>query len=441
MRALALGVLAACGDNLADPDEARSGIRIKLVRYVYDDGTSEIERTFFFDRELGTKCFPEVWSDGARYCTPPHGEAVFVDAACTGVLGRVTTGGTPPRFFTTSFELAKGPSPLPSHLHLAEERTPAPPLTWKLHEGRCLGPFVDDTGAYDYYAVGNALPIDSLRIKHTAPPGLERLEDIFATSADGLRVAIGVHDHALSLECIAAGTPGSTTATCTPRRVDTYLSYFTDPQCSDPVVPVVSASPPAIATLERPGTSCSDYYRVTTEVHVTAIYQLVGGTCIPEPLPASQYLRTQRLELATLPRRPAGAHRLQPIELGELVAPDRLLRDSALDADCERSELPSHELRCLPAGAASLRTLFSDDGCQTPLQIALVGARECDPPLRFVKDSMVHPILEPYAAPIYELTTGDRCGVFPVTPGFVPHAVGPALPFETFPAAQVVIDP
>ncbi len=89
-------VLPAARDDSSSPtppddipatpqEDNRSGTRLKLMWDNFD-GTKVFLRAIF-DTLLDTPCVPHLWSDGNRYCTPPAGEVVYQDAACTMPLG------------------------------------------------------------------------------------------------------------------------------------------------------------------------------------------------------------------------------------------------------------------------------------------------------------------------------------------------------------------
>lgn len=437
--AAALLVLAACGDNIDDPAEPHSGARIKVVRYTFDDGTAQLEREFFFDVELGAQCYVQQWSDGAHYCTPTFSEAVFVDRTCSNAIG-VALANDSPSYFATYYGLRN--TALPSALYRAGDWTVTPRETYRMQDGVCLGPFTDDNPQHRYFTVGARVSMENTRLKHSTPSATTRLADIFATSDDGLRLAIDVYDNELELQCKLDGRGNVPAAACAPAVTDAYISYFTDAQCTQPVMPVVTASPPSIARRDRPGTSCIDYYRVTGPVGVPALYQRLGDACIVEPISnAPQYYGVEPLELATVPRTSVGMRRLQPIAFGDLATADRVLHDTQLGTDCERMVMSSGEIRCLPTSSATVETVFSDDTCKTSVQIALVSDHECTAPSSFARAEDVHAIQGVFTGPLYELTTGDRCGLYPVPAGFVAHSLGPALPIESFAAATMTFDP
>src|SRR5258708_4036422 len=124
---LAVGIVAACGDNArlssdasragdaaadtageaavdappdtpldagGDPNEgAISGTRLKLVWYQTADGVKtwivNSAGPTFFDAQRAEDCRARLWADGATYCTPAPLQAVYTDAGCTTAVGQM----------------------------------------------------------------------------------------------------------------------------------------------------------------------------------------------------------------------------------------------------------------------------------------------------------------------------------------------------------------
>ena len=437
--ALSLVAVAACADAVQVDRTPRSGARIKLVQYEYDGGAADPEREFFYDDELDTICYERTWSDGARYCTPRAAEAVYANNHCTKPIGIVKTS-TVPQFFVTYFDLHE--HPLVSALYRVGQPTTPPSVIWRETALGCVGPFdipAEDTYFYD---VGKIVDISAARIRHSDPEGSERLVDLYVSSSDGMRLAVDTYDQDLDVSCRIDGDANAEAAACRPAVVDSYVSYFADADCTTPVIPGDGPTPPAIAQRDDARTGCTTYFRTTTERGPGPLYRMTGGACVPEPnLVASHYYDVRPLELARVERRRVGTGRVRAIQIGHLSITDHLTFDSVLDTDCERVMLPSGELRCLPTSAASIATVFADDQCLRPVDVALVPARSCDTPSRFARDSDVHLIGDVYPSPLYQITTGDRCGAYAVPAGFTPHSIGPAMSMETFPEATMSYDP
>ncbi|NVB83493.1 MAG: hypothetical protein HOV81_34285 [Kofleriaceae bacterium] len=437
MLAFAL-LVGACRDDSADLRAPRSGDRIKLVHYEYEDGTIERERGFFYDNDLGALCYEETWSDGARYCTPRTSEAMYTNERCSQMLG-VVTGPSAPKFVATYYFLHD--KPLVSALFRIGEPTTPPPVVWRMTDLGCVGPFVDDNSSHHWYTVGEPVAITDTRIKHTVPEGLDRLVDLFLTTGDGMQIAVDIYDQEIGLPCQVDGDANEMPTTCKPALTDGYVSFFTDEACSAPIVPV-TGPPPLLARREDPATGCTSYYRITSEQQPASVYQLIGDRCVRQTSRvAAHYYGAEPLELVSVERRHVGQGRLHPIALGDLATPDRLLYDAKLGTDCERVLLPAGDLRCLPVSSARLYRVFTDSACRQPTDVAIVASRACDRPETYVRDAAIHAIGGVYTAPLYELTADRTCGPLLLQAGYLPHAIGPALPLETFPLATMSYEP
>jgi len=147
-RAFALLVgLVGCGDDLL-PDAPNSGERLEIVRYRYDDGTEQIDRTMFYDAGLRELCRATTFSDGARYCMPlaASGEAVFVDERCTRVVGGSKGTTAKPRFVIGPYQLRGVVRP--SRIYRTGSPVVAPDLVWRQQDGYCIGPTLAEPGSY-----------------------------------------------------------------------------------------------------------------------------------------------------------------------------------------------------------------------------------------------------------------------------------------------------
>src|SRR5436190_7234604 len=131
-------LLASCGDNLVPiaPYEARSGDRIKLRTFVYDDGTRQWDPQQFHDAARDERCAPQPWSDGAKYCTPTAMPTVYRDALCTDELGRWLVTQPAPSYFYREFALL-GTETI-SRVYRRGDSTPPPERVFQLTRGSCV---------------------------------------------------------------------------------------------------------------------------------------------------------------------------------------------------------------------------------------------------------------------------------------------------------------
>ncbi|MGE0868560.1 MAG: hypothetical protein AB7P03_08360 [Kofleriaceae bacterium] len=437
-----LAALVACGDNTPGARGLASGSRLKLAWYEYSDGTRQLEPGWYFDHERGERCTPLRWSDGSRYCTPAADDAVYIDSTCATARGRVPAGTAPAPYFVRYYH-ARG-TPLPSRLTTVGSPAPAPPLRWQLHDGVCLGPYPVEDG-FDYYEVGETLTSDAfVRVRRTQPQGADRLAVELDTSDDGLSVVAAIYDRDTREECIVTALAGASAVECVTGEV-AVAGHYHDAQCSELEILTTSPEPPAVARHDAEETGCSSYYAVGEPTTAPPLYEWVNDLCQTVFVSGNPqlYLAGDPVALPTLDREyEMTQRRLARITRvhGAVRADDPMLYDAGLMTDCERRDDGS-EIRCVPATAARVVTVFADQSCATAVEVALVPSGECDPPSRFAsKDAAIYPVLA-VSAPVYELTTSEQCRAYTPPVRMVIHAIGDPLPPSAFVSAKLEIDP
>ena len=443
MRALARALIffacGVCGDNLAGTGEPRSGSRLKIGWHVYEDGTRQRETTWYHDAARDERCAPRTWSDGHRYCAPAAGEAVYTSSACDEAVARVPAGTVPPTYAIAPFYL-RG-QPLPSRLFRVGARTGEPGGVWQRHQAGCTGPMPVAAG-FDYHAIAKEVPITELvAIRHGAPRGDGALQVLDDTSDDGLHVPAAVFDRDAVTECMLEARANAATVDCAPGD-SALISYAADAACSEPKL-AVTGPVPATARQYSDVTSCWTYYDIGMQTSPLPLYEDVGGHCLAVSPPDGPryFLTAGKRTLPALDRvREVSERRLLRIERvhGDVRIDDPLLFDSELAADCRRDALG----RCVPDTDARVLPYFSDDTCGEPIDLAFVPSGACDPPARYARSGdAIHPLLARYEAPIYELSTGDRCGLYVAPVPLEPWSIGPAQPASSFLTSELTIDP
>jgi hypothetical protein len=442
MRLVALLLVVACGDNLPDPGTPHSGQRLKLGWYEYADGTRQRETSWYFDSELGERCTPTAWSDGNRYCTPAHDEAIYVSDACSRAVGRTRIDSTPASFFATSFMLF-GELQL-SRVFRRGAPTTAPLSMWVKHQNGCYGPFEPGDG-FEYFELGAEVP-DLVQLRRSAPHGRGELAIIDETSADGLRAPIGFYDRPHDVECSPAEQTTSDTVECVPANA-ALVSYFHEVGCIEPELAYTGNDVPVTAKQYSPITRCWQYYKVGAEVSAPPLYESLPllGTCVATAPPAgARFYLVAPQQLSVLPgllrEREQTTRRLARIDLvaDDVRVPDVLLYDRELEGECRRDD----QLRCIPVTDAVVEPFFADSSCTIPLDLALVPTGDCDPPAKLARrGDQLFRLGQPYTLRIHWLSTGDTCGTYAPPAPFVAWAIGPAIDPATFVQAQLAIDP
>lgn len=453
--------LAGCGggdDPPGDPIEARSGARIKLRRYVYEDGASTRERDLFYDAERAEDCRPTRWSDGITRCTPANWDLAYADADCTAEIGRDPDSRGAARYFRRNFRIS-GQTTI-SKLFVAGAQLPRPAQIWVVIDGVCTGPL--DPGEREYFALGAEVPAtDFMRIKRSLPIGDGRLATIFLTSDDGLSAAIAVHDRELDATCTPAAQPRTTViegepppppGICRPEDV-LEAAYYADPECTERELAVSRSGdvPRTASFVDYAG--CEAFRQVGAETLSTTLYAMAGNQCIPVSPPGGQrrFLLGETVPVAGLERAPDQSTRRRLHRIlyrdpgGEPRATDERMYDSTLDAECATTRIDD-VFRCLPTDLVPTRTYFRNDVCSDPIELAAVPNGECVPAASFAQRTesgavTLHALGTPYAEPLYELSTGDRCVATVFNPRILPHTIGPAIGFEQFALATPLADP
>jgi hypothetical protein len=425
--------LIGCGDNLGDPHEGLSGSRIRIERYVFDDGTRLPITRSFHDAARDERCAPRTWSDGSTYCTPATSELAYRDGYCTMPVGRIATGTTPSyfvRYFRSSTKAWI------SHLYPAAGKLSIPEYYSLADGATCNGPFPGDAGQSFYELGGELSSADFVRIRRVQPAGEARLGVVRETSDDGLDVAVAIRDRTLGTECMFADHHNASKVACAPAG-GVATAYFHDGQCSE--LAVSSAESPDVIVSDREG--CASYFSAGVEVTGDPLYVPAGAACIEVAAPGGQrqFLLGAPLSLAVIDRELRPSARISRIDLvaGSSHMFDELVFDTALGADC----LPEAG-HCRPATNSKVLSYFSDAQCVVPLELAFVPNGSCDPTAPFARTDRgdIHELRAPYQATIYEISTGDRCVPFIPPPRMAAYAIDPALSFESFAATMIVAD-
>lgn len=393
--AAALIVVGACGDNLAPP-------RLTVARFTYDDGSEQIDRAQLYDRELQTLCTPERLSDGSSYCVPDAGTAIYVDAHCSRVAGRVLAGEAPPAYFATSYTMLA--TTLRSHVYPAGARDVPPTARYEMHEGECIGPITLDDG-FDYYAVGPAL--DLARVRFVADGDVEDLV------ADGARLPWRF----TSCELLSAAD--EPTVACPPANL-AQIAYYGDASCSIPLIHAHTR--PSLGFVEAE--SCRHYFEVGNALLPPMLFERIDNMCVPSSVsgPTLFYSVGRPVEVPMFDRVATGASRLQPITIGPLI--DELMHDTTLGVDCRRDAAN----RCVPAGAVPVETWFTDSQCGTQIEVAFVPTGGCAPPAKYARrGDGFFALGEPYMPPLFQLEPGDRCDFYIPPPTVIPYVLGAAV--------------
>lgn len=454
MRWVPLLLLFGCGDNTLQHDayQARSGERIALRTFAYDDGTKQWDPTTFYDRERMERCTIQRWSDGNTYCTPPAVPTVYSVPNCVeGEIGRWLATQPAPEHFYREFTLIGG-EVISRVFRRISEMAP-PQFTYEIMNGRCVQ---TPSEGWTYYSLGEQLESTMFaRVKHVSSEGETRLGLDAYTTEDGLYVPLQsdapiLRDRVLDNECRVAARPNATETTCEPVYAG-EAEFSRDPACAtkDTVVIEATTQVPEVIVTENAG--CYSYARRGLEIEHVPLFYPLGPSCVSVNPPADAHLFTvgQPFEVATLARtrEEAPGRRLQRILAsdGATTVVDTLLYDSELGVDCVRTQI-GDAFRCLPANTfANVFPYFSDAACTQPIELSLVEQGACDATTKYAIDTrnpepIVRPLAAPFETPIYEISTADMCLEFIPPAREKAFTLGPAMPLDAFVAAHAVIE-
>lgn len=449
-RSLLLIVLAGCGDagTVVVQIEAVSGERIKLEKFLYADGTREVDASGFFDTRLHTRCTARTWADGIVRCVPVAGDAIFTDATCTtavGVAAHLSGGPANPvdANWVTHFigyDVVDGIT-LPARLYSAGAQTDPVAQYFARQDGMCVGPLsapVDTT----FYSLANEIDPTAMPVFEQTELGTGRLALRMLGTIDGMRVPFELYDRELDMPC----TPMLRTDGVRCEPYDAFEpTWFLDSLCSTPVVVVEADEPLPPLTRFADNIGCASYAPTAAEV-TAPLYRRFGSACIRTSTSGGQRAFTLGDPVVL----PALAHTieddhdrrlahvtLQDGEDRELRFPGTRLYDRAIRGECRR-EVTGDSARCIPAVTRFATTAYRGN-CSVPVQVVELPARTCVP-IEFattIVDGST-PTLHAIGNRVDELLSWpseEGCVPFAPTHGHVAHYVGPALPPETFMSA------
>ncbi len=435
-RALVLAAMcgaAGCGDDrsVLEVFEPRSGTRLSIEQYQFDDGTRLVEPGAFYDRRLHARCTPKTWIDGVVRCVPDAEAALYRDAACTMPIGIGSAIKFPTHFIATE---RRDGGTLPARIFAAAAPTDAVTQAFYRADGECR-PMPIGTEGTRFWNVGEEVDGTTLVPITDDEIGDDRLGLAVRRSQDGALVPLGFRDRELGVAC--APVPrgdNDTLGVCEPLEAP-FATLFADPTCGEPAILAGAPDTPSIATT-RASTGCLAYHEVVPSPLARA-YRREGSACIAVSSTLTAHALGAVIDLAPVTRTPDAleGRRVQRILASDgthNVYADRLF-DTATRAECRLAK-HGDTLRCLPPALAPIVELF-EPGCMQPLVVAVVPQRPCEPIVFAARD----------ASEGYELRAIgevlDRTAYVSAPNGcqpYVPdvdtelHAVGPALPDDVF---------
>jgi hypothetical protein len=443
------GAALGCGDDLHPAGEdlftARSGARLTLQKYRYDDGTELAVSTEFYDTGLHTRCALQPWRDGALRCVPEADDAEYADAACAMPIGLGRTIAKPSYFVAP--DTAAGYA-VATRVFRAGATTPPIAQYYMRAAGACTGPIAVPSTLTSFFAVGDELDGDALVAFHDTEVAAGRIGLVVRETDDGLRVATALRDRQLGAAC-AATLEGDGSVACEPAGAPA-ATLFGDPACDQPVV--AAATAPPIARLVEPS-GCASYHSVGAE-QPPPVYRRTGDTCSPADAPGDRMFSVgPAIALPAIGRTldSVAGHRLRRVvlDLGADSTPgpgasptadptaahlrvyDDRLFDTVLGADCRPRSIRG-AIRCIPV-AITTATLVFTAGCISPVLVAEVPQHACEPPTYATSNRplTIRPVGDLAPGPLFRLN-GTTCTPYAGAPGNELRALGAPIDPTTF---------
>lgn len=412
---LLLLLASACDDSSSkSPDDIpstpdqdnRSGSRLKLMWDSFD-GT-KVFSPVAFDTRLDVACLPRRWSDGNYYCTPPAGEIVYQDAACTVPMGlgerdECSRAELPQVGYFGSTEVNSCDGTISQgELRRGERRSNVPFYTRE--GGSCI---VSTDPNVVLYTLGDPVPTSTFAKLALERTGDARIRPTFVTSEDGARFFLANHDSLLEADCFPFPSLDNQARQCFAFGV-ADLQYG-DAACTQLKAAHPSSCPqPKFAIDTDPKADCPfdlRGYRITGATSPSPLYYPdENRECRPvdaEP-DNSYYSVGESITVARFEREQPSSStnpRIQHVVFsdGTTRASFDQLRDSQTGEDCAPRELADGTTRCLPTARTATLTLHTDSACAQPVEVTA--------------ESPAIPCLPP--TPRTVIVDGEECGTDP----------------------------
>jgi hypothetical protein len=373
----ALVLLVACGDNLADVDDgARSGARLALRWYEFEDGSRQWEAQpgvrfeagvahaseVYFDRVRDEMCAAQPWLDGIVRCTPEVemiDNKLFRDPQCTS---RVTEN--PEKFrYVADFD----PKCDVRRLWHVYPVTRVEPRTGSLfflaRDNRC---YEAASSAQDIGVLGNELAADTFAALESRLEASGRAAIRYRESGDGMRVPLELEDTLLG--------PAFVFESRLQPRGSYVVDYYADDSCTIPVVTETAGCPARFPAVLYGGA----FHLVGDRVTAPLLFTAASGACAPVPslpgerdavAPEATPLVAMTSELGA----GAGARKqFSYVTDGTFRARDGKVFDAKLGTFCAPRLFTDAQLRCIPSPAAILATVYVDAACASTMMLARV---------------------------------------------------------------------
>jgi hypothetical protein len=277
------GIEPSCVPDLTP--EPRSGARLKLTWFVYEDGTRQWNAdAAFFDAARRETCKPQKWADGNVYCTPPEWMSLqYADADCSQPVGVDTGLSDRPAAYAADYTMQCGELLL-TRLFEVGPATGAGQFYSK--HGETCSP---GQAGFPLHAVGGEVtPRDLVKLTTRSIPGSSSLHLLLQQGDDCTSVPLGIESDELKAQCNVYAPPNASIAQCSlgagSPNAGVDVNYFSDASCKTAVPPVFDSG-----CVERQA----------------SILATANGNPPPTPPAASRRRRARQLKAALGPASPA----------------------------------------------------------------------------------------------------------------------------------------
>lgn len=433
--AVAFGA-TACGDNVRGGYAA--GSRLAPIGYVFEDGTTLPAGDRFHDLARDEDCTVQMWADNARYCTPASAPFVFADPYCRMPIAQVDPAA-PVGYAEVPFVAPDGTTYISKLRPLGAAVGDVP--YYKSMFGDCVGPNVDDAATYVEVTAEELDETDFVQVTRTLDEIDDSLSAVRLTASDGLSLPIGFYDRHDGMDCAGRDAPDSDTTACAPIHRIAASGVYRDAACTIPSANAGAVDrDPTLQAIAVDADGCQRDFALTRDRLYSPAYWLDhDGTCAVDASGAS-FLYAGGAALEDRPLRRTvleSTTRFSPIIDGwiPLGIRDAYVHDNTGGFDCK----PVGG-RCEPDAIATT-TLFSDEQCTVPIEVAYVDPPTCGDPPKFAAtfEHRVLPIGDVDVQPLFTQNANSDypCIAAPAIPGKEPHVLGDEVRLGTFTEAAL----
>ncbi len=385
--------------------ESRSGSRIKVRSWRSD----EIE-VFdgLFDSELEVACTFRPAADGQLRCLPgpSNVSVIFSDASCQEPLGYGYSSCEVDSFTTDSSLADECGGKGPEVYRVGDEISQPDAGYQRLSDGSCEELTLEDAS---YFAVERVAPTALVSAKREIAPRNEKLGVEMLAGRDGSRVRGSLYDLARDTACslTTVGPRDDEHAYCVGATAYS-VGDFSDEGCSEPVAVNYTCDTPEAVVLFKVANQTDDgvcfeteLYEVGEEASRSSIFYggLLDDSCAKNEDPYADYsflslgkpLSASKLVELTETQESDGRLVLrQYTNDGTNIAPNGVLWDNELAAECSVLSVSEKEGYCVPDYASFDDTTYADAACTRGVFIQSKSSSCGEPtkPVRYIVDQL-----------------------------------------------------